>query len=1123
MIHKCSSTFNSQYCYIDEKPVYIREYIQNNHKKKICCQRGHELIFCNGEKKKMYFKHKNSEDTGGGGRMSQWHSDMQGYFAVTEKYFKIINESQLNNRWADVFIEECNVVIEIQHSKIDAENVKCRHDDYKYHKSETIWIVDGNTRDVAIKDLTTGGFLVIFSENWKYRSFKYNYEYILLNHGERFFRIPVHNVHSGMISVREWKHIDVVMSQLNKDPLSVWSLWEDNDEIKPKMTVYQKGAGNGKTYGIWKSILTNVDKERFIILTKQHSAVEVIKNELDEQAKRQEMHIENMEDVVYDECYKKFKVRYTHKNSKYNCLVIIATIDSFVYNIVGSNRVFSTDKFALLLETILTEGCTKVTPNTGGMKYAGESFLLNKMTEIWIDEAQDLNESYFNSMVRLMCETKIDTVVVGDKLQSLEYINNMITKADDKNEKIDIVRMQPENINRRIKVKNMRDNLNKLINFSKFDMPLISIESNRQLQDHGEAVIETICQPTIYNDESEENIKKMGNFIDNVINKVDSEVKLHSYKPNDFMFIFPIMKGNKIPGELETRLNEYWINELPESKEYKKHAYLHRHEEGLVIDMNQSKDSSRIVTIRTSKGDGRKVVFVLSCAEEALTIISQNHSRANDLIYESYFHVAMTRAENKIIFGLIKNNDDIHRRFGETGLAEYEPKIKNSIKLDQVLNFIEKDSIIDILVESGIKEPRYEEQKKMGEHMVDWNYHCIRRAIYLMYAIFSILKKNRDSSSFDRLQLKVVLDKLKSIPILKLEPKRFYNTLRKTGQFNNLDYFPLCNLSHKPIYKKFCQRIEEIMKKNQKKYKEDNLSLCELRPLEMIIQWYMIELYSEKQFHQTTPTTIYNVVDYFNGLNDEKEVELLKEASHIKDVITELMNKLLVSDSKIDWNTFHQIIYKGENNINESKYNKEAAIQIIKKMDIIGWNDTTVYHMVFKSDFNTLNYWNTMIEILLERFIIYNTSNKGDDVNKFEGKIIKTYLFSLKEKKYYDYDFTIDDANNKKLKEELKRALVKHFSSFNIQLYRYCNFLIESSKWREQGFTSPLDYISNKYNNIKYVRDFFIYLHNKRKEDKDYVNRLINDETRFCDKLNEYIEEMCDNMLNLNNIEEDDW
>jgi hypothetical protein len=284
----------------------------------------------------------------------------------------------------------------------------------------------------------------------------------------------------------------------------------------------------------------------------------------------------------------------------------------------------------------------------------------------------------------------------------------------------------------------------------------------------------------------------------------------------------------------------------------------------------------------------------------------------------------------------------------------------------------------------------------------------------------------------------------------------------------------------------------------------------------------MIEIYSDKQFHQTTPLTIYNIIDYFREVGDEKEAELLKEASNINDVTKKVMNTILSSDSKINWNIFHNVYYNGDNNIDECKY-KPDDIKIKKKMDIIGWSDTTVYHMVFKSDFNSLNYWNTMIEILLERFIIYNTSNKGEDVKKFKNKAIKTYLFSLKEKQFHDFNFTIDETNDKKLREELKGVLVKHFSSFNIQLHNYCSFLIKTGKWRDQGYSSPFDCISSKYQKVKYVRDFFVYLHNRRKDDKDYVKKISHDQTLFCDKLNEYIEELCDNMLNLKKIEDDDW
>ena len=52
---------------------------------------------------------------------------------------------------------------------------------------------------------------------------------------------------------------------------------------------------------------------------------------------------------------------------------------------------------------------------------------LNKKSELCIDESQDLGIEYFNAIMELMLSTKIDIVVVGDKLQSLEHENNFMT------------------------------------------------------------------------------------------------------------------------------------------------------------------------------------------------------------------------------------------------------------------------------------------------------------------------------------------------------------------------------------------------------------------------------------------------------------------------------------------------------------------------------------------------------------------------------------------------------------------------------------------------------------------------------------------------------------------------
>jgi len=163
-----------------------------------------------------------------------------------------------------------------------------------------------------------------------------------------------------MILVKEYINIDIVVENLLHNPKNIWNLWKDDNEIKSTLRIQQKGAGNGKTFGIWKSISLNFDKDLYIIVTKQHTAKEVIKNELDEQAERNEFHIsDNMIEILDSKYGKQLIVEYTHKYSKRECFVIIGTIDSFIYNISESNNTNS-NFFEGLLDNIIQNGCTKI-------------------------------------------------------------------------------------------------------------------------------------------------------------------------------------------------------------------------------------------------------------------------------------------------------------------------------------------------------------------------------------------------------------------------------------------------------------------------------------------------------------------------------------------------------------------------------------------------------------------------------------------------------------------------------------------------------------------------------------------------------------------------------------------
>ena len=74
-------------------------------------------------------------------------------------------------------------------------------------------------------------------------------------------------------------------------------------------------------------------------------------------------------------------------------------------------------------------------------------------------------------MIKLIYETSCYINVVGDKLQSLEYESNFLTNIVEEGlPNIDIIKEQP--FNRRIKVTNMGNKINELINFNKYELPI---------------------------------------------------------------------------------------------------------------------------------------------------------------------------------------------------------------------------------------------------------------------------------------------------------------------------------------------------------------------------------------------------------------------------------------------------------------------------------------------------------------------------------------------------------------------------------------------------------------------------------------------------------------------------
>ena len=1029
----------------------------------------------------------------------EWHTKMEKLFPKNMREVKFYCSSTSSNtcRRADICLSNTRTC-EIQHSYIPEYEIVNRFNDWNKFGKEIIWLIDGNT-GIEIDKLSSGNYLIIFKEIWKYKSFIKKYDFILLEKDKLVFKIELNKIKSGMIELKEPKSLLETVNYLKTKPDKIWDFWQDDNVVKSKLSIYQEGAGNGKTFGIWKSIIENIDRKTYIIVTKQHTAKVVIYEELMDQILRfqngeQLFHIENLTDNSEENTEKHYVIKFTHKQSLRECKVIIGTIDSFCYNLSYSNAKGS-EYFKGIVDNIVLKGATKI--KNGYMSFGRQYIQLSKECELWIDEVQDLPVNYLQAMCKLMYETSCSINVVGDKLQSLEFENNFVTSIEKEGlPNIEVVIKKPNNINRRIQVTNMAEKINDLINFEKYQLPKIECD-NKIIKKKNINPIKIIDTPIIYTDET--NNEKVNNYCNLVMDKYKFEVETNNYIPEDFIIVFPIMKNNVIAGELQTKIQEYWTKKS-NNNNYIQYVYLHKHTEGTVINTKDSINATRIISIRASKGDGRKVVFVFGITESSLKIVSNKEKR---LVYESHLHVALTRAKNQIYFGLVKNNDDIHKRFLETGYVEYLPTISKKINLEKVTDLINKDKLIILLLKNNISSEKIlkKEINIQSKQPVDWGYHCIKYQTFFYNIILNIINNKYDNLSKEKSELFVNLEIISNYKIQEYNVNEFYKFLC-TYQYKELPHFPICKLSDKPEYKNYYNIIKNAINNVQKKIKKNCID--KLNVYESIILIYMIQISHSQKYAEITPMDIYNITDFFQS-NINKEIELLNNITNIRNII----NTSGIQDYKnINWNILKHIELNSNND-----YFKINKLQF----PIIGNNETDIIHIVLETNISHLNFWDITIKILLERFLIYNPKSKHDII-KFKNKKINTYLFLLDKNSFLKFDWDWDKLLLNEIKSEIKIVLEKYYQNNHNDIYKYFTYIKENKKelW-EQEPDKIIDNIINHCNDNKNYPDYIIKVFediNTKIEDEeeyDYVNKFVS----FNNKLNKKLTKKIDKYLQL--------
>jgi superfamily I DNA/RNA helicase len=216
-----------------------------------------------------------------------------------------------------------------------------------------------------------------------------------------------------------------------------------------------------------------------------------------------------------------------------------------------------------------------------------------------------------------------------------------------------------------------------MIPFEKYGLPEIKPykDYNNNREETNPLIFFTSKEFTDATSKTSENEEKIIKEVEEIMNYYENEVNENKRLPEDFLIATPFTKQNPVVDALLLAINIFWKNKFTNDSEYMerwkndvnadeyyRYAIFHKSEEGSSIDLSESEYSTRIVSCHASKGDGRKVVFIIGFNERAIKKFSQ---KSNNLVYDSLFHVSITRMKEKLYVRYENNNDDIARKINK--------------------------------------------------------------------------------------------------------------------------------------------------------------------------------------------------------------------------------------------------------------------------------------------------------------------------------------------------------------------------------------------------------------------------------------------------------------------------
>ena len=1147
---KCGSTFQTSYANVKTDKIHIDDYINGNFRDARCIN-NHELISVKGEKIRSHFRHKNSGDTENGG-MCDWHYEWQSNFTETEVSFKN-GDGQTRHRRADAVVSSLKRIAEIQNSPIKREEVCQRINDYNTHGYSVSWVIHSQN-SIRIKKIGERLVLHFEMKPWLYESFL-DCDTVYYDVDGFIYMVSPNTVRSNQIDVCQPKLKSDFIERLKTcDPLWV-------DEGLPQCYVYvkQQGAGSGKTYGMMQLLNNDVEIACFksiIFITKQHAAVNVMYTEFMNQFKNGLLsNIEILGDPLFEN--KKYIVNYRHKLSSSETYVIFATVDSFTYA-VGDDPKNSSNQFIGKVKSII-EGATKLT-RSGALNYAGVNMHVNKESIIMIDETQDLTELYGEAFLKLVLSNSTNLCVVGDRLQRLSFPDNALTflhRAE--HSMMKVVNEDASNEVRRFSDRQLVEFVNYIVPFEKYDLPCMSSAFITEAQD----ALTVFSGKTVYANESTES-ENVVESVTQIIDYYKREVENNGRIPEDFLVVTPYTAKNPLVQALQLAITSYWkeMMEDPEyvknvkSKheywkninpdEYNRYAVFHKSQEMGSINLDESKHATRMVSIHSSKGDGRKVVFVIGVTQTALQLFS---GVANNLIYDSLLHVAVTRQKEHLYFRLECNGDDIYQRISRSNVDITSSKAgfnfeKRSLNLPRISRYA-LDSSYDNLYNTIICKNKLSVLPKLSDEklLIDMGDHNMRYASMLLNVMIHTCNHEYKNASSTKRQFYAILRKVERVKIEIVEKwNNYIEILVSNKNINKQPRIPLLKISSKgsdTCYSRYYTVIHETMLNIQEKLRYlGKTKIDYFCPLESVILYYMIESVEKGKRQSITINDVYNIVDTYSSVWDSSSIghencrckthfspttrklseSQIKTQKYLRnhydrlEHICSILDNFVSSRPEVNWLYSLPIRYDNKNDNND--------FSIKKQFNLIGYDDKTIYIFNLKPQFSEINFNEFVVDSIYDSWIITNLTNDS----KFSGKKVLSCVLSLDRTELYTLDWNnLVIENVDYITDTVFDTMYKNYSNKHEQYYNTFKTLIEEFDSAKKVIEHCKKAAGNK-EAAEYISDFWTFIEGLLgntfgKEEKLALLNQFTEKEKFITTMDGFLERSLNRYLNR---EEDD-